>query len=76
MLPIAVLDQQHRTLQPKGLLHPEPVIEVRMLVAGIGYQHIDRATGQKKLMGGKVNLLPAKVPYIHGIICDLARLIR
>ena len=54
----AVIGQQFHDLQP--------VIKIGVFFAHIGYQHVQRALGQKKLVGGVVNFLPAKIPDVHG----------
>ena len=42
----------------------QPIIDSIVIATCIEYQHIERATGEEKLMGAMVKLLPAKIPNI------------
>ncbi len=67
-LAIAIFDQQHRALAAKALLHPQPVEEIGMLPPRICHQQIDRTFGEEKLMGSKIDRLPAKIPDVDLIV--------
>ncbi len=66
-------DERHRRLGSAGLDGIEPVIELALLVAvpRVPGQHKEGTGGQEELVGGVVDLLPAKVPGVelHGDAC-------
>ena len=67
-----VLDQQHGAViaeQPDDL---QPKVVIGVFFAAIGNQQVERAIGEKKLVGLMINLLSAKVPDVDPIALLIA----
>src|SRR5918912_2588455 len=61
---LLVLDNQQRAVIAQLFDHVEPVIEVRILLACVCDEGIQRTFGEEELMRGVINLLPAEVPDV------------
>jgi hypothetical protein len=64
------LKDEHRAGIAQGLDHLQPIFEGLVMhgpaaVSGIVHQNVERALGEKKLVGGVINLLAAKIPHIQ-----------
>jgi hypothetical protein len=60
-----VFDDEGGTRSTEKFDDFEPVIEIGIVLAGIGNEEIERAFGEEELMGGMIDFLTAKIPDIN-----------
>src|SRR5947209_4180765 len=62
---LLVLDDQDRAAVAQQFGHVQPVVEVRVLLARVGHQQIERPFRKKELVRRMVDLLAAEVPDVY-----------
>jgi hypothetical protein len=70
-LVLFVEDDQQRTITTEHFHNIQPVIKVRILVATVGNQGIERTLGEKETVGGFVDFLSTEVPEVQAEVSIL-----